>query len=464
MSLSLLDPNAKGGAVAREGFAYQDAFVLQHLPGWLAQSGFSHVVSESIGDVEVCYFCPKGGVRRRAYEAKDYALTETGFWSEVQDFLTMHKGAPNEYVEFCLVCGDYKSTVVPLLNKLERLRGVGASYPKDSPITVQTREEIVGWVVGRGQARELAEFIIDRVSFVTFDATKADTCFAGEMCNAFPALDLSTRKLETLRTQYAQLVSASARGPVWRADLEKALMSALGSEAEEWVRQPTYVRVEEGNSNIADLVLDVSSFVGSERAGRTLDDWTRLQVQAEGIATFVKGSRPGRVIEIDAKLRMSLACLLGHVFGATPGFMLVLKHNGFAYRTFDHMATGVRFFTETIVDDTHSMADGVACIGFPTPVGADIERSELGELTALPRLNLESRLPIADMATLNQAVNEAKASLVRFRSERGLQTIHLVLKAPSFFASVLGHRLNGVGEVQLYDWVAGEYIRTAVLC
>jgi len=463
MSLSLLDPNAKGGAVAREGFAYQDAFVLQHLPGWLAQGGFSHVVSEAIGDVEVCYFCPKGGVRRCAYEAKDYALTEAEFWSEVRDFQAMHKGAPDEYVEFRLVCGDYKSTVTPMLNKLARLRGVGASYAQSSCVTAQTREEIIAWATGKGQTRELAEFIIDRVAFVTFDAGKADTCFAGEMCNAFPALDLSTRKLEALRTQYAQLVSASARGPVWRADLEKALVSALGSEAEEWLRQPTHVRVEEGNSGIADLVLDVSGFAGAERAGRTLEDWMRLQEQAENLAVFVKGSRPGRVIEIDAKLRMSMASLLGHVFGATRDFRVIMRHNGLEYRTIDHGATGIPFFAETIADGVSPADEGVACIGFPTPVGADIGRSDDGQLAVLPRLTLETQHAISDMATLNQAVNEVKSSLVRFRAERGLRKMHLVVKAPSFFACALGHRLNGVGEVQLYDWVDGRYVATARL-
>lgn len=462
MSLSLLDPNAKGGAIAREGFAYQDAFVLQHLPSWLAQSGFSHVVSESIGDVEVCYFCPKGGVRRRAYEAKDYALTESQFWSEVQDFLVMHKGAPDEYVEFCLVCGDYKSPVEPLLNMLKRLRGVGASYPKGSPVTTQTREEIIGWVVGRGRTRELAEFIIDRVAFVVFDATKADTSFAGEMGDAFPALDLSIRKLEALRDQYSRFVSMSARRPVWRVDLEKALVTVLGSEAGEWLRQPIQIRVQEERARIEDLVLDVSGFVGLERAGRTLDDWTRLKVQAEGVAAFVKGSRLGSVVGVDAKLRMSMACLLGNVFSAVRGFTLSMRHNCCEYNTFDHSVTGTPFFIETATDNVLSFKEGVACICFPTSISTDIERSAPGHLAVLPRLTLESRKAVSDMATLNQAVNEAKSSLVQFRSERCLRTIHLIVKAPSVFACLLGHRLNGVGDVQLYDWVDGAYVATAM--
>lgn len=463
MSRSLLDPNAKGGGVARKGFAYQDAFVLQHLPSWLAQSGFSHVVSESIGDVEVCYFCPQGGFRRRAYEAKNHALTEANFWNEVCDFHSMHMGAPDEYVAFCLVCGGFKPPVVPLLNKLERLRGVGASYPRNSPVTAQTREEIVDWVVGRGQSRELGEFIVDRVDFVTFDAANADSCFAGEMCNAFPDLDLSTRKLDVLRSQYASLVSASACGPLWRADLESGLMWALGGSSEEWLRKPTHVCVEEGLSRIEELSLDISGFVGRERAARTSDDWGRLQAQSERIAEFIKTSRSGLVVEIDAKLRMSLACLLGYVFSATRGFTLSLKHNGIAYNTYNHTAKGGRFFIETVVDGAPPKAVGAVCIGFPTAVGADLDRSALGEMLPLPRLNLESCLPISDMATLNLAVNEAKASIVRFRSEQKLQMMHLFVKAPSFFASTLGHRLNGVCAVQLYDWVEGEYVQTVVL-
>lgn len=461
MSLSLLDPNAKGGAVAREGFAYQDAFVLQHLPCWLAQSGFSHVVSESMGDVEVCYFCPRGGVRRRAYEAKDYALTESQFWSEVQDFLSMHKGAPDEYVEFCLVCGGYKTPVEPLLNMLNRLRGVGASYPKGSPITTQTREEIIGWIVSKGRTKELAEFIIDRVVFVVFDASTADTSFAGEMGDAFPALDLSIRKLEVLRDQYSRFVSTSALRPVWRVDLEQAAVSVLGSEAGEWLRQPIQLRVEEANACIEDLVLDVSGFVGPERACRTPDDWMRLKEQAEGIASFVKGSRLGNVVGVDVKLRMSMACLLGHVFSAVRGFTLSMRHNGGEYHTFDHSVTGTPFFVETATDNVLSSEEGVACIGFPTSIGTDIERSAPRHLATLPRLTLESRHAVPDMATLNQAVNEAKSSLVQFRSERGLRTIHLIVKAPSVFACLLGHRLNGVGDVQLYDWVDGKYVATA---
>jgi hypothetical protein len=53
---------------------------------------------------------------------------------------------------------------------------------------------------------------------------------------------------------------------------------------------------------------------------------------------------------------------------------------------------------------------------------------------------------------LNLAVAQAKSELARFRAELGLTTLHLFVKAPSVFAMLLGYRLNGLGELQLYDW------------
>ena len=64
---------------------------------------------------------------------------------------------------------------------------------------------------------------------------------------------------------------------------------------------------------------------------------------------------------------------------------------------------------------------------------------------------------------LNLAVAEAKQALMRFRSAHQLELVHLFVRAPSVFAMTLGHRLNGVGCIQLHDWVDGSYLQTAML-
>ncbi|KRI19338.1 hypothetical protein APC96_02125 [Acinetobacter pittii] len=86
MSASLLEKQSTGGAIARVGFDYQDAFVLKNLPLWLSESAFSHIVSESIGDVEVCYFSSEKDFQRVMYEAKNHSLTSTDFWKEIKRF------------------------------------------------------------------------------------------------------------------------------------------------------------------------------------------------------------------------------------------------------------------------------------------------------------------------------------------------------------------------------------------
>lgn len=76
---------------------------------------------------------------------------------------------------------------------------------------------------------------------------------------------------------------------------------------------------------------------------------------------------------------------------------------------------------------------------------------------------LESEKVLNCPASLNLAVAEAKAALARFRSEGKFKKVHLIVKAPSVFAFALGHRLNAVGPIQLYDWVNGTYLPTIAL-
>jgi hypothetical protein len=94
MTVSLLESESTGGAVARGGFEYQDAFVLQHIPLWLSQSAFSHIVSEAVADIEVCYHRPGGSVIHVFHEAKNHLLTAPAFWEEIARFKSVHDASP----------------------------------------------------------------------------------------------------------------------------------------------------------------------------------------------------------------------------------------------------------------------------------------------------------------------------------------------------------------------------------
>lgn len=463
MSAGLLEKESTGGAIAREGFEYQDAFVLQHLPLWLSQSAFSHVVSEAIGDVEVCYFASTGGVRRVMYEAKDHTLTAPKFWDEIDRFRTVFETSPTEYVRFVLVCRDYNTVTSPLLAKVARLRGVGSSYQSDSVFLANGRTEVIDWAMNNGYRADLAAFVLDHVDFLSFAAEHADSAFSGEVEKHLPCIDPSGRQVGRLRDKCKGHIARSSSGPVYRKDIEAAICEMLGEDSTHWASAPSRVHLLDGLGSLQELGLDVGGFNGPGRATKSTSDWHSLSDAATGIGEFIKESTLRRCIVLDGKQRMSTACLLGRVYSATRGFVLEIEHNGLVYRTDVHDRSDDRFFNEVTTTGHPGTCEGVACIGFPTPVGADLNSVSVGELARLSKLNLDSTRSIDGMEVLNVAVAEAKAALVRFRSQNALSKVHLVVKAPSVFAMVLGHRLNGVCEVQLYDWVDGQYVPTALL-
>ena len=154
--------------------------------------------------------------------------------------------------------------------------------------------------------------------------------------------------------------------------------------------------------------------------------------------------------------------MLGYIFSATRNFLLEIKHNGTSYRTNNHQQQEGNFFTKIEPFEQQGKTEAIITIGFPTAIGNDIESASL-DVKGLPRLNLESTNVIDSIETLNLAVRETKSALVSFKSNNQLSKLHLFIKAPSVFAMVLGHRLNGICDIQLYDWIDGQYIPTVML-
>ena len=463
MSASLLAQESTGGAIARKGFGYQDAFVLQHIPLWLSLSAFSHVVSEAVGDVEVFYFAPGGKTKRVFYEAKDHRLTAPEFWKEVADFKKAYEASSAEFLRFVLLCKDFNSETAPLVAMLGRLRGVGSAYDDGSPVLEGTREGITNWVQKKGQSAEMAEFVVNHVEFVPYSGEHATSAFAGEVEKHLPSVNLRSNEIASFRSACEQLIKGSSLGPVYRADIEKALTKTLGAGSVDWLSTPNGLLLEPANVRAEELGLVVGDFNGPGRCALTTQSWAELGAAAREAGEFIKGSRPRATVALSGKQRMSLSCLLGYTFSATRGFILDIDHNGHHYRTDDHTKAAGSFFKEELRIGTDDIQEAVVCIGFPTPVGADVDMASGSTLNSLSRLDLNSTQAVGSMAALNTAVAEAKAALMRLRSEQKLARVHLFLKAPSFFAMALGHRLNAVGPIQLYDWVDEKYVCTATL-
>lgn len=466
MTAPLFQRQSTGGVVARDGFDYQNAYLLQHIPLYLSQGAFSHAVSELLGDVEVRYHRPQGGTFCVLYEAKRNQLTKNDFWAEVARFLELHHEAPDEYVRFVLVCGDFNGVFEPLFRKLERYRGPAESLNNDSSIRASAGAEIVATIVGLGQTKDVARFVLERVSFVKYSDADVAGAFATMVTTHLPAMaDMRVGDVTAYRGRCKELVDGSTKGVVSRQSLETALVEAAPGLGPSWLGTGTDVRLlPEAPVNFEELALDVGPFNRDTRGALGAGRWAELQEHLAATGQFILASRNRRGVRLSAKQRMSLACTVGYCLSATRGFTLQMDHNGHVLNTASHERSSDKFFE--ISDDVPKTVtnEGVASISFPYPGQDDVLAAARGlGLVAAPKVFLASGGALTDIGVLNTAVGEAKAALVAFRSRHQLSRVHLFIKAPSVFAMALGHRLNGIGVVQLYDWADVAYQPTAEL-
>ncbi|MNQ93882.1 hypothetical protein D3C85_1093690 [compost metagenome] len=255
------------------------------------------------------------------------------------------------------------------------------------------------------------------------------------------------------------------KGYISRRTLEDALASVAKSSANDWLAAPSDIQLLAAPPpDFLNLALDIGRFNGPNRGQLGITTWTNLLCEAEDLGAFLSASRARRAVRLSAKQRMSIACVLGYSYSATRNFVLQMEHNGAVYDTSLHDRDANVFFDQRMQLTKGDDAEGVVCISFPTPGEVDVLTAcENFGLSLSPKLFLASKKPITDLATLNTAVSETKAALAEFRSKSRLSKLHLFIKAPSVFAMGLGHRLNGVGPVQLYDWVDVAYQPTALL-
>lgn len=466
MTSPLFERQSTGGVVARDGFGYQDAFLLQNIPNFLSQGAFSHAVSELLGDIEVRYHRPNGGTFCTLYEAKRNQLTKSKLWEEVARFRELHDSAPDEYVRFVLVCGDFNSEFVPLIRKLERYRGPGDSLNFDSSVRASAAADIEASIVSLGQSIDAARFVLQHVSFLKYSDADMASAFVRTLSERLPAMaDMRGSEITAFGARCKAMVEQSTRGTITRAAIEDALTESAPSLADAWLAMPTKILFTQATSGpLEELTLEVGQFNGDSRGSLTPTQWGDLQNQLSAVGQFVLSSRKRHGLQLSAKQRMSLACTIGYCFSATRGFTLQMEHNGQILDTATHARSDDKFFVQRETEALASTEAGVVCIGFPTPGEADmLAAAEALGLGRAPTLILTSSAVIPEVRVMNVAVNEAKSALVAFRARNRISRLHLFVKAPSSYAMSLGHRLNGVGVVQLYDWIGDTYLPTAQL-
>jgi len=460
---------ATGGAVARTGFGYQDTYALLQFPNCLARDSFNGVVSELLGDVEFTYFSTNG-LFHLCIEAKNNTLSQPSFWKEIEEFEKLHAASPKTYVRFRYVSPGTPDALAPMRSKLERLRGVAGIYDMANPVKASGRADIVQWILDNtNQSRSRAEFVVDHVEFEDFDENAAEQRFNAVFAEALPSLeDVPSSRLRKILESWKHLIATSVKGHISRQEIEDAMLAELNeSEQAIWKGTPSVPLLTTGQAgerapDTLDMAIDVRPFIDNTRAARTTSDWDALRTSCEQLGEFLLNSRPRRRVKLDINLRMSSAVVLGNAFRATKGHALWIQQRGVIYKLDEYEERKEPYFQDEVESGTGS--EGVVAIQIGTPTRLDVQRAMGGmSLANLPYLFVESTEGIPNLVTLNRAVVEAKRSIAGFRADNNLSKIHLFVKGPSFFAMALGHRLNALGPIQLYDWADTTYVPTALL-
>lgn len=457
-----------GGAVARVGFEYQDGYALLQFCTWLTQDAFSGMVSELLGDTEVTYFSAMGQ-KHLCMELKNHALSGPKFWDEMVQFKALHESAPETNVCFRLVSPSTPAALDPMRSMLTRLHGVVGTYPLGHQLREEAEEEIIQWVVTKaGQQRELAEFVVHHVEFEDFNGDH-DGRFLDAFADAFPALaDVPAKRVREIKANWESLIAMSVKGHITRREIEDQMLLALNEEEQSlWRATPSRPKFQlglEGEKTplSLDLAVDMRPFVRDGREARTTVEWDDLHHRLESAGEFLLNSRPRRRVQVNSHLRMTAAVVVGMGFKATKGHALSIEHRGNVFHMDDHLQRESIYFNSAQVDGSGS--EGVVSIQIATPTREDVKRAQNKyALETAPTLHLETEEAIGDLHTLNRAVNEAKRAIAAFKAKGAVTKIHLIIKGPSFFAVALGHRLNALGPIQLYDWMGDTYAATALI-
>jgi hypothetical protein len=119
------------------------------------------------------------------------------------------------------VCGDFNGDFDPLFRKLERYRGPAESLNSDSRIRTSAEADIEATIVGLGQTRVVARFVLNHVSFLKYSDADVAGGFASMLTKHLPAMaEMRGGEIAAFRARCKESVDLSSKGLISRRGLE----------------------------------------------------------------------------------------------------------------------------------------------------------------------------------------------------------------------------------------------------
>lgn len=454
---SFFDRESSGGAIAREGFRFQDEIALSYIPEWLGHEGFTEMISEVMGDVEAKFFVPGIGFIREFIEVKDHSVTPSEFWKEIDRFHELHGGAPGSYRWFTLVSCGLSDSLHPLRNSLRRLRGAYGFYDKGSTILEHSYADFEKWVLRHdGRTTEDARFLFEMV-LLKDEVSKGfagEANFIGSMTEHLPEYNqVSAVQLKGIVSGLRTLLNRGDQRRVTRPDIEVCFADAGGLEG---LRdRPVHLEVSrQSRSNLGKHIeFDWAPFFGGDdRKFPPAEEWVRMIEDLSQTKEWVLEHRKKKRIFLSGEQRLPTFMAVGSVFPAVAGFVLEYQNRDGLWKTNAYPDTETYNWR---LDFTGGMSSEEIAVSISVmrnikeQVCSDLDRRGLG---GIPGLHLFNEAPLVSAEQTNAAVEAGKREIGGAAARVGAKTMHLYVAGPAQFALFLGHRLKAICDAQTYVW------------
>ena len=466
---SLLASEARGGEIAEHGFKFQDEMTIARLPVWLAQSGFSQVIREALGDTEARFFVPGKGDRREFNEYKDHRLTPSEFWPEIDRFRALESAHPGAYHTYRLVCTDVNDELRAVCRELDRIRRALPFYDGVLSIEEESFEQLVARVMaGGGRDRVYAEFVFKKVE-VDFEAPRqsglALATFHTQLERELPeCATLSGAQIRAARTALGTLIASKVAEPISRAELVTTLQAAVPGftfPTLDRTRIFTASEPEPAWETRPALVLEWGRFSGrGARSFPNEDAWNKGLRELTETRHWILSSGAPRTIRLQGARRLSASVALGSAFSATSGFAVEVESRNDLFRTDQHPGPETPSYEWQAKEGDEQQADEVAVVvSVKRAIADDVNSFLAGSFPVALTLHSSDAMISADQ--MNLAIERLKERLSETISKTGASVVHLFLAVPSPFALFLGHRLNATCSIQCYEHTGGAtYVPT----
>lgn len=429
---------------------------------------------ESIGDTEAKFFQPYRGEYKEVLEVKNYRLTLSEFWKEVQRFIRMNEGSPGTWSKFIIACTGISEEIKSIVSALERVRKAQPFYLEEDGVKINSIDAFEELVESKGQQRSTTRFLFDYLD-VEYDYSaaqkKGEGLFAAEVTEHLP--ELGELRGSTIRDVYHRLVElfrSNMNTPISRKTLIEII--ARTSRHQGILEHPIIVTTSTDISHndivsSKELVFGWKEFFGGDdREFPNPSIWDAyLLAELKGVKHWIENNRSEREIALQGKRRLSAALAIGAVFKAVSGFNLCFKYRG------DSCSTSTAIGSDTLstkLDWVYRKGTEnvlVVIIGLSRNIEEDVMKC-LSELE-LVNSHILSLHGVTTITSVNEAAimaQKIKLAISDVLSAKRIACTHLFTAIPSHLAVFIGHRLNAVGLVQCYEFVSPcKYVPTCLI-